>query len=141
MQRSPKACSPTDRRIEYLAKAKLDRTQKMSDRKRLGGGSIIRGGTVPGKTLAGANDWASNSSITNLRHASNDSAFKKRNMTFDAGRDSKIDRKLMAASPGRNPILRMDQSPIEIMKQIPGNNGKNDSDFTNCLLAGSNSTS
>ena len=88
-----------------------------------------------------ANDWASSSSIANLRNASNDSAFKKRNMTFDAGRDTKIDRKLMGASPARNAILRQDQSPIAIMKQIPGNNGKNDSDFTNCLLAGSHSTS
>ena len=25
-----------------------------------------------------------------------------------------------------------------MLKSIPGNNGKNDSDFTNCLLAGSN---
>ena len=109
MQRSPKACSPTDRRIEYLVKAKLDRTQKMSDRKRLGGGSIMRGGgTVPDKSLAGVNDWASNSSIGNLRHASNDSAFKKRNMTFDAGRDTKLDKKLMATSPDRNAILRLD---------------------------------
>ena len=62
-------------------------------------------------------------------------------MTFDAGRDTKIDRKLMGGgSPARNAILRLDQSPIAIMKQIPGNNGKNDSDFTNCLLAGSHST-
>ena len=139
MQRSPKACSPTDRRIDYLAKAKLDRTQKLSDKKRIGGGSI-RGSTVHVKNLAETNEWASSSSIGNLRNASNDSAFKKRNMTFDAGRDPKIDRKLMGVgSPARNAILRLDQSPIAIMKQIPGNNGKNDSDFTNCLLAGSHS--
>ena len=107
MQKSPKACQPTDRRIEYLVKAKLDRTQKLSDRKRAGGGSI-RGSTVHVNTMREANDWASSSSIANLRNASNDSAFKKRNMTFDAGRDSKIDRKLMGASPARNAILRQD---------------------------------
>ena len=88
-------------------KAKLDRTQKLSERKRIGGGSI-RGSTVHVNTMREANDWASSSSIANLRNASNDSAFKKRNMTFDAGRDTKIDRKLTGASPARNAILRQD---------------------------------
>ena len=59
-------------------------------------------------------------------------------MTFDAGRDSQLEKKLAAASPIPKPTKR-DPSPIEILKAIPGNNGKNDSDFTNCLLAGTNS--
>ena len=65
----------------------------------MGGGSIR--GSVYGqsKTVSDANDWASNAHVINIRQKDNDSAFKKRNMTFDAGRDSQLEKKLAAASP------------------------------------------
>ena len=94
MSRSPKACSPTDRRVDYLVQAKQDRERRMSDKKRMGGGSISKSIFNPGS--ADVNDWASNA---NLRNDASASAFKKRNMTFDAGRDSQLDKKLHSPTP------------------------------------------
>ena len=48
MSRSPKACSPTDRRVDYLVQAKQDRERRMSDKKRMGAGSISKSIFNPG---------------------------------------------------------------------------------------------
>ena len=108
----------------------------MSDKKKLGGGSIRGSICNQSRTYSDANDWAAKADVINVRQKSNESNFKKRNMTFDAGRDSQLEKKL-AKSPIPKPTAHK-PSPIEILKAIPGNNGKNDSDFTNCLLTGTN---
>lgn len=105
----------------------------MDDKKRTG--SIRASICNQSRTYSDANDWASKD-IINIRQKSNDSNFKKRNMTFDAGRESNLEKEL-SKSPIPKPTPHK-PSPMEILKAIPGNNGKNDSDFTNCLLTGTN---
>lgn len=68
----------------------------MSDRKANGSASRSIFNKA-NNTVSDANDWASNGQVDIIRdrQQGSDSAFKKRNMTFDAGRDSNhLERKL-----------------------------------------------
>lgn len=89
---SPKACSPTDKRVEYLVKAKQEREQRMSEKKRAGGGSISRSILSGNDRDVTATEWASNGRISHQNDKL--SSFKKRHMTFDAGRDSQLEKRL-----------------------------------------------
>ena len=107
----------------------------MSNIKGENGGCISRSILTASNQDMTASDWASQGRVIANRDAANNSAFKKRNMTFDAGRDSQLEKRLAASPMPNHPSA----SPIQVMKQIPGRDGKNDSVFANALLAGSNS--
>ena len=64
----------------------------MSDKKKIGGGSIRGSICTQSRTYSDANDWAAKADVINVRQKSNESNFKKRNMTFDAGRDSQLEK-------------------------------------------------
>ena len=97
MSRSPRGISPTDKRVKYLMKAKANRAEKNIERKsatRFNFNSSqtsdwAANGTVIPPPLTGnrakINPSDSNEMIRKLNNSSNVSAFKKRNMTFDAG--------------------------------------------------------
>ena len=112
MSSSPKACSPTDKRVDYLVKAKEQRANRMSNKKRENGGSISRSIFTASNHDMTAADWASNGRVISNRDAANASAFKKRNMTFDAGRDSQLEKRLAASPMPSMPNV----SPIQVMK-------------------------
>jgi len=84
----------------------------MSNKKAENGGSISRSIFTASNQDMTAADWASNGRVITIRDAANNSAFKKRNMTFDAGRDSQLEKRL-AASPMPN---MPSASPIQVMK-------------------------
>ena len=93
MQASPNGCSPTERRVNYLVKAKQARMEKRASQSRFHQSSIkgedwVAGASIsPPPTNRGRNEAVlyGGSSIQEGSEPRHQSSFKKRNMTYDAG--------------------------------------------------------
>ena len=121
MSQSPRGISPTDRRVDYLVKAKAARQMKNEHRRKMSHAHTPMGTRDPLGPLI-------------IKKSRNDNASS--NMTSFGGRKMTLD---LQSMPPNHTAMRMAGGPIAMPTDMTPKDlrkYKNESPFTNSLLAG-----